>query len=89
MYFLLIISCFLLLNSTAAIHLNRDVLFQQFNYSNETTFVNLSGMDILSVDEFTFQNLTNIERIRLSRNSIEIIHPLTFNGLFESTDKVT
>ncbi len=61
--------------------LNREVLFKQFNYSNETTYLDLAGKNISSVDEFTFYGLISIDKIRLSRNSISVIHPNTFNSL--------
>ena len=82
MFLLLIISIIILsLNCSQAYHLNQSVMIADFNYTNETTFINLSGMNITSVDENVFSDWLNITRIRLSRNNISVIHPNTFNSL--------
>jgi Leucine-rich repeat (LRR) protein len=72
---------FILIELTENRILNRIELFQTFNYSIESEYINLANQSIDSIDVLTFNGFNNLKVLRLDNNKLSKLENKLFAGL--------
>ena len=80
MSFLLLISM-MIITHQKFINLNRNILNDQFHYTQDSTSINLKNAHIQSVDPDTFSDNFNLEWLILANNKIRYLYPNIFSNL--------
>ena len=62
-------------------HLNQQILFNDYKYTNQSTFIYLNDQMIEEIDSNTFSGFLNLQILWLSNNKIRRIDELAFKNL--------
>jgi Leucine-rich repeat (LRR) protein len=69
-----------LAHTACSLHLDRELLFARFNFNEDSHDIDLSSMDITSIDPDTFAGMASLELLNLAGKKIDFVYPGTFGA---------
>lgn len=69
------------ITNTHALVLNQKTLLDSLGSDSDLKYIDLSGLNIESIDSFSFSGFSNLEEIHLENNKLVKIENGMFNGL--------
>ena len=69
-------------NLATEISINQTILFQEYNYNNNSIVIDLSNKNLDNIDINTFKGLNNLESLYLNDNKIKQLEYGLFNELY-------